>query len=652
MRRILATVAALLVAGTFLFVTLGTKSVNTGASYKVELDNSFGLVTGSTFKVAGVIVGRITKIDLCSADTGSHCQSPLDASITVTVNQKGFGAFHRDAFCQSRPQSLIGEYYLDCQPGTSGQTLKVGSTIPVTHTQSTIPADLVQNIMRLPYRQRFSLIINELGAAVAARSQDLQTALRRADPALAEADNLLALLASDAHTIRDLNVSANTVIHALAQNDQQVNRFIVEANNTASESASSNANSSCSGSTQANCIAATWNKLPGFLEQLRPAMQKLGAAADAQDAVFTNLNNAASNLTVFFHRLVPFSNQSAVSLGCGEQGLASCPNNGASLGSAAKVGIPAVRAALPTVQALSRFTGASGCLTRNLAIDGAGKTSGFTENCLPELAQNLAMTLNALDTRKAINYGHGLIGGGAVEPDPRSPGGTGYSGLEGLIQYVFNITNAINTYSSYGHELAVNALANQTCSPYADAQSIANNIATYQKNGGDLNSFNAQNPRSCYAYLGPNQPGVTTSDPTNPGACVPDPGGYPVQGYGTHYFGPKTNACKLQANPLATASDKSNAQTSSGSTTAATGGGGGSSGPGSLSQTVGQIVSQLSGLGGATPAATGAAGAATGAAAAGTGAATGAATGAGANANSSSGSSSQAQQLLNYLLAP
>ena len=97
-----------------------------------------------------------------------------------------------------------------CNPGTSGKVLKPGSTIPVSHTQSTIPADLVQNIMRLPYRQRFSIIINELGAAVAARSVDLQTALRRADPALAETDNLLALLANDAHTIRDLNVNANT----------------------------------------------------------------------------------------------------------------------------------------------------------------------------------------------------------------------------------------------------------------------------------------------------------------------------------------------------------------------------------------------------------------------------------------------------------
>ena len=82
--------------------------------------------------------------------------------------------------------------------------MKSGGTIPVTRTQSTIPADLVQNVMRLPYRERFTILINELGAAVAARSEDLQTALRRADPALAETDNLLKLLADDAQAYAEL----------------------------------------------------------------------------------------------------------------------------------------------------------------------------------------------------------------------------------------------------------------------------------------------------------------------------------------------------------------------------------------------------------------------------------------------------------------
>ncbi len=398
---------------------------------------------------------------------------------------------------------------------------------------------------------------------MAARSEDLQTALRRADPALAETDNLLALLASDANTIKQLNVGANTVIRALAKNNQQVQRFVVQADNISKDSA-----------TQASNITATWNKLPGFLEQLRPAMAKLGAAADAQDPVLVNLNAAAGNLTTFFHELVPFSHESVPSL--------------RSLGNASVTGRSAVTAATPTIHDLNKF---------------AAHT--------PELAQNLAIVLHTLDDR-----------GRAVEPDPRSPdGGKGYTGLESLLQYVFNITLAIDYFGPYGHMLGVDAFANKVCSPYATPQTIANNIKT--------DGLTAT--RSCYAFLGKNQPGVNEPDPTwtpqrataaNPSACVPDPGGFPVEPsqYGVHYYGPTTSACKLQAkNP---ASDVS---ASTASRTGASAGSSAQSSSGAKHQTLQQLLSKLF---------------------------------AGVNRQASNPSSAgaasvnQAQQLLNYLLAP
>src|SRR5437868_698019 len=176
MKRVLLSAAIVLGVGAFLVTSLGASSGKSAAgTYKIELDNAFGLVTGADFKVAGVRAGTIQKIDLD--------QKTLHAVVTVQVTQAGFGSFRSDAFCQSRPQSLIGEYFIECQPGQNGKPLKPGSTIPVTRTQTTIPADLLQNVMRMPYRERLTLIINELGAAVAGRSGDLQAALRRAVPA-------------------------------------------------------------------------------------------------------------------------------------------------------------------------------------------------------------------------------------------------------------------------------------------------------------------------------------------------------------------------------------------------------------------------------------------------------------------------------------
>jgi ABC-type transporter Mla subunit MlaD len=476
MRRIALAVAVAVAAVAFGVIAAGAGSdASASGTYKVELDNAFGLVSGADFEVAGVRAGTIKSIELppaCKAGNPSACR----ALVTVEVTQGGFGAFHSDAFCQSRPQSLIGEYFIDCQPGDRGSVLPPGSTIPVTHTQSTIPADLLLNIMRLPYRERLALIINELGAAAAGRSDDIQAALRRAVPALTQTDNLLALLARDSRTLQRLTVSADTVVTALANNGRQVQRFITEANNTATIAAG-----------QQSSLLSTLRLLPGFLEQLRPAMVQLGAAATANEPVAANLNASAAQLNRLFGDLPAFSGSALPAL--------------RSLGRASVTGKAAVQAAGPTVQALDSFAKPT-----------------------PELAQNLAIVLHDLDDR-----------GRAVERDSRSPDGKGYTGLEALLQYVFNQTLAINTFGPFGHLLAVDAFVDPKCSPYATPATIALSLKQF-----------GPSYRQCYAWLGPNQPGVNETDPSAPGACVPDPGGAPPG-----EKGPRTTACTLTAAAVA-----------------------------------------------------------------------------------------------------
>jgi virulence factor Mce-like protein len=578
MKRILSSAAILLAVGAFLVIAGGASNGGSAAgTYKIELDNGFGLVTGADFKVAGVQAGRIEKIDLpqgCIKGDTTQCY----ALVTVKVTQSGFGSFHTDAFCQSRPQSLIGEYFIECQPGHSGKVIKPGGMIPVKNTESTIPGDLLQNVMRMPYRERFTLIINELGAAVAGRSDDLQAALRRAVPALTQTDNLLNLLANDSHTLQQLTANSNSVITALADNKAQVQRFIETANRTAVATASQQGN-----------LRATFQKLPSFLQQLRPAMAKLGATADANRPVLENLNQASAQLNRFFTDLPGFSRSSRPAL--------------KSLGKASVTGTQAVKAATPTIADLNKFAKPT-----------------------PELAHNLAIVLHDLDDRSR-----------AVEADSRSPGGKGYTGLEALLQYAFNQTLAINGFSQFGHELAVDAFIDPRCSQYATPQSVAKGLKQY-----------GPSYRECYAWLGPNQPGINETDPSDPSACVPDPGGAPPG-----EPGPKTTACKLAAStdttrdvsrrskgprtkPAAqTASARSGSSSSSSQAGAGGGGGGGSGGgsgggtksPASLQSTLGQIAAAI-------------------------GAPQGGSSATSSTPTSSSTPGSQTQQLLSYLLSP
>jgi virulence factor Mce-like protein len=592
MRRILISAAVLVVVAAFVVVATGAASGPSSGgdpTYNVELDNAFGLVNGEQMKVAGVPAGKISKIDLpqpCINGKASDCH----ALVTVQVTQTVFGSFHHDASCQSRPQSLIGEYFIDCNPGNSGAVLKSGSTIPIRQTQSTIPGDLLQAVMRMPYRERLTLIINELGAAVAGNSQNLQAALDRAVPALTETDNLLNLLANDSQTLQNLTTTANTLVSALADNSVQVQRFITQANNVSTTTATQKAN-----------LAATFHNLPPFLEELRPALQKLGVAVTANEPALRTLNSSAGQIDRLLKNFPPFSKAGIPAL--------------QSLGQASVTGKQAVTAATPTVQHLNEFAQPT-----------------------PELAQNLSIVLHDLDDRSR-----------ATERDRRSPGGAGYTGLEALLQYVFQQTLNLDYLGAYGHVQAVDLFVSPQCSALATPGTISNNLKLFPSTY-----------RSCYSWLGPNQPGVNSPDPSSPGTCPPDPGGQPP--YAPAGARPTQTGCTASAASRAAATTVSNKQ-SAGSAAAAgaTGAGTGSilgsqSGSSPPTNQIGQVLGGLQTQSSSSaPAPSSSAPAPSSSAPAQSSSTPAQTTSTPAQTTSTPGTTTtpnQAQQLLNYLLSP
>ncbi|HWM12639.1 MAG TPA: MlaD family protein [Solirubrobacteraceae bacterium] len=440
MRRLLAILFVLAAGAAAVVASASAGSQEpAGDGFTVELDNAFGLVEGADVKVAGVRAGSVLRMRV---DPRSK-----RALIDFTIDEAGFGSLRADAFCESRPQSLIGEYFVDCRPGTAEERLKPGGTIPVEQTASTIPIDLINNVMRRPYRERLGIILNELGAGVGGRASDIQETVRRAVPALRETDRVLAILAEQNQVLGNLTRDADVVIGDLAGNRKDVGRWVTETRQTAAASAERRAE-----------IAASLRRLPAFLRELEPTMAKLGGAADAQAPALADLNQSAGQLATLLEQLPEFSDASRTSF--------------KSLSELSQDGRPALRAAKPTIAELNRF-----------AADA------------PELTNNLSIVLDDLDDR-----------GRAVEKDPRSPGGKGYTGFEALLSYVYDQTMAINTFDSNGYMLKVNLFLSE-CSDYQSLPSLKEKLK--------------QDPgfySRCAAILGPNQPGITQSDPSFTGA--------------------------------------------------------------------------------------------------------------------------------------
>jgi virulence factor Mce-like protein len=466
-RRVLLVTLLLAVAGAYVLTTSGAKQ-QSGNKFTVEFDNAFGLVKGGDVKVAGVRAGDVTNLRVD--------RKTKRALVDFELTKQGFGSLRSDVYCESRPQSLIGEYFIDCTPGKSPKKLPQGATIPVSHTASTIPADLLADVMRRPYRERLRIILNELGAGVGGRAEDVNATIRRASPALRETDKVLKILAHQNQVLKDLTTNADTVIGDLAGNHRNVGRFVKETEDVATASAERRAD-----------LAAGLHRLPTFLAELKPTMAELGATADASTPYLRDLNASAGQLTRFLDDLGPFSQASR--------------GNIRTLAHTADVARPAIRSASPTVAELTKTT-----------------------EKVPELANNLKFVLNDLDDRSR-----------AVEPDKRSPGGKGYTGFEAILSYIFDQMQAINVFDENGHILKVNLSASE-CSDYQNADSL-------RRKEKEEPGFT----KRCLAGLGPNQPGVTTADPSDTGVDDPGAGGAGASSRNAKKRGSRKGARKHEA---------------------------------------------------------------------------------------------------------
>src|SRR5437868_14448199 len=101
---------ALAVAAAVMTGASNDSQSGTGKTYKIQFDNAFGLTTGGDLKVGGVRAGQTTGFDLQKIANGRYV-----AVVKANIKESGVAAFRSDASCDIRPQSPIGDYYVDCQ---------------------------------------------------------------------------------------------------------------------------------------------------------------------------------------------------------------------------------------------------------------------------------------------------------------------------------------------------------------------------------------------------------------------------------------------------------------------------------------------------------------------------------------------------------
>ena len=400
MRRLIV-IACALAGGTGLLLA-ATAASDDGGPYEVRgiFDNASFLVPGEEVRVAGAKVGEVTEVEVtrpgetASLENGRAKAVPGKAAVVMRIDDPGFQDFRQDASCLIQPQSLLGEKFVGCevtQPraaGTEapppleevpeGQPGEGQVLLPLENNGKAVDLDLVQNIMREPYADRFRLILNDLGAGLAARGDDLEEIVERSNPALRETDRVLAILAQQNRTLANLARDSDTVLGPLARERRNITGFISNANETAQATAE-----------RSGDLEAGLQRFPGFLHELRLTMVELKRLSDQATPVIADLGAAAPSLTRASRSLGPLADAGTKAL--------------ITLGDAAQEAEPDILASDPVIVDVRDLAqdAAPGAKSLKKLLKSLRKTDGFKS--LMDFIFGASATVNGFD-----EYGHFL----------------------------------------------------------------------------------------------------------------------------------------------------------------------------------------------------------------------------------------------------
>jgi len=397
MRRVAGLILVLVACATLLVAATGAGGEEDTYEVRAIFDNAGFLVVGEEVRIAGAKVGSVSEVDVTGTEEAARADgspAPGKAVVVMRIDDPGFQDFREDASCLIRPQSLIGEKFVECEPTQpraasseppppleqigEGEPGEGQYLLPLERNGKAVDLDLVNDIMEEPYPDRFRLILNDLGAGLAARGEELAEIVERSNPALRETNEVLEIISRQSQALARLSSDADRILSALARERDSVTGFINASETTAAATAARSAE-----------LEQTFQRFPGFLRELRLTMGELDRFSETATPVFSDFREAAPSLTRATEALGPFSQ---AGIGAFE-----------TLGDASEEAGPDIVAADPVIRQALALTRSARPATRNLArfLSSLRKTDGF--EYLTELVFNASGSINAFD-----EFGHFL----------------------------------------------------------------------------------------------------------------------------------------------------------------------------------------------------------------------------------------------------
>lgn len=253
---------------------------------RVVVADAAGIRKNSDLKVAGIAAGRVAKVDLDASD---------NAVLTLEFDESA-APIGTDARAAIRPVNLLGEKYVDLDPGNLRSPAPTGTTIPRSRSSIPVELDDVLNMLDPDTRAGLRVLIAESGMALQGRGTDFNRFLAELPPALDELGELLRAVARDNVRLRGIVRDSDAVVSSLARRRTQVGRLIADADRALKTTSGARRD-----------LAATIQRAPAALPQLQSTLVELERAAVRLRPVASSARRLAPPLTGLLEQLPPFA---------------------------------------------------------------------------------------------------------------------------------------------------------------------------------------------------------------------------------------------------------------------------------------------------------------------------------------------------------
>jgi phospholipid/cholesterol/gamma-HCH transport system substrate-binding protein len=232
---------------------------------------------------AGVKVGTVTAINLGGGT----------AELTLSLSSS-YGPVYRDGQIALREKTLLGENYVDLQPGNpSAGQVPSGGTLPAA-APAPVALDQILSTFDATHRRDLQQILGVLGTGLGGRGAQLGDLLGATGDLVERSVPVNAVLAADRGQVASLIADFGTVAGSLGQRAAEIQTFVRAERTAATAIASRDA-----------ALRTVFRLAPGFIAQAQRTIGHLGRFSQASTPVISELRQATGALVPAIIELRP-----------------------------------------------------------------------------------------------------------------------------------------------------------------------------------------------------------------------------------------------------------------------------------------------------------------------------------------------------------